>query len=307
MKTEKILFLFGAGASYGSHEDKAIVPPLGAGLFKALKDFDPYRWGALDDSLNIIFEQDFEQGMRAVFEREQELSKKIPLQQVLGAFFFFKFPIKQDNLYLKLISRIQKSNWRGQVATLNYDTLLQQAITAHGLIYTYGGYNPVPYGNIQLCFPHGSCNFFAGNVFIFARKITMGEGAKIDSGISLVEDKVQYYEKMREACAPCMSYFIENKSTNFGSSFIEQEKERYKELVSNAEKIIIVGAALREYDTHIWEPLKNTKANIIYCSGAKDGQIFKDWCNKYRQAGQNKALMGFFKEEFEEICKEAGI
>jgi protoporphyrinogen oxidase len=60
------VFLFGAGASYGSGECYPKNPPLGPGLFAELQ-----RWGGVaatvDEDLRRTFEGDFEKGMEHFF------------------------------------------------------------------------------------------------------------------------------------------------------------------------------------------------------------------------------------------------
>src|SRR5215475_3509628 len=61
----RTLILFGAGASYGS-DDPQHVPPMGDGLFDALRDFSPGLWGSIPPAQAALFRGDFERGMEAL-------------------------------------------------------------------------------------------------------------------------------------------------------------------------------------------------------------------------------------------------
>ena len=82
----KKLFIFGAGASFGS--DKTNTPPLGKGLFFELQQYDLNGWGKLDSNLSDLFIDDFENGMEYISENYSTI---LPvLQRAMAKFFFRK-------------------------------------------------------------------------------------------------------------------------------------------------------------------------------------------------------------------------
>src|SRR6266536_5490364 len=68
MHSDRVLILFGAGASSGSEPPGIFVPPLGAHLFGKLVDFSPGVWGALPDPYPLLFQKDFEEAFRKLGE-----------------------------------------------------------------------------------------------------------------------------------------------------------------------------------------------------------------------------------------------
>jgi CRISPR/Cas system-associated protein Cas10 (large subunit of type III CRISPR-Cas system) len=99
-----------------------------------------------------------------------------------------------------------------------------------------------------------------------------------------------------------MSYFEPKKRTTSGANFIIDQRKRFAELCNQAKKIIVVGLKPRKYDMHIWEPLVQASGEIIYCGGS-DSEVFAKWSNANDRAS-DKALDGYFKDQFEEICFE---
>ena len=64
-----ILFLFGAGASYGAGDILPEKPPLGNQLYDALSSVYPQSWGSLPPSVTEKFKEgNFEDGMGEIYE-----------------------------------------------------------------------------------------------------------------------------------------------------------------------------------------------------------------------------------------------
>jgi REP element-mobilizing transposase RayT len=85
------------------------------------------------------------------------------------------------------------------------------------------------------------------------------------------------------------------------------QRERYKHLVSKADKIAIIGLRFRPHDTHIWEPIKQTAAKIIYCAGENSGKEFTSLIKENRMDNHTLVLNGYFKDHFDEISRELGL
>ena len=90
-ESSHVVFLFGAGASYGS-ENIPIVP-LGADLFDALACFAPNTWGSLPFDTSYTFKHDFEIGMS---KTPPKLYSDMYID--MAKFFFRKRP-SEDSLY----------------------------------------------------------------------------------------------------------------------------------------------------------------------------------------------------------------
>ena len=96
------VFLFGAGASYGSNIQG--TPPLGAGLFEELRRFNPDAWGSISGDLATRFRSDFEEGMKSVAPHALA-----SLQRAMAA-YFFDFVPRASSLYVELARRIVRSS-----------------------------------------------------------------------------------------------------------------------------------------------------------------------------------------------------
>ena len=183
----KKLIIFGAGASFGSEKDS--MPPLSGTLFSILVEKYPNSWGRIDRETASVFQDDFERGMEKIAIDE---SGRLTELQKSMAKYFVKFKPSEKNLYIKLIQRMKEAEWDGSIATLNYDRLLQLSLMKSGLKQKFG-YAVFP--EIQVCYPHGCCNFFCkeitatngihidGNRFVFPgnRSVDLREGGKMSS------------------------------------------------------------------------------------------------------------------------------
>lgn len=297
----KSVILFGAGASYGSDTSNS-VPVLGNDLFNALRCIQPNIFMGIKDELIQLLKNDFEKGIQKLSE---DLPHMLPPIQRLMAKYFFPFIPSKYNLYLKLATELKKSNWYGSLITLNYDRLLERSFLA--TYYNLGiGFESDPNKRlIELCLPHGVCNLFCESAKGSARDISFsGNNVTTNGEIVEINDSFEFERRINnDAFPPVMSYFEPNKATTSGASFIDNQRIRYKHLIENANKIVLVGLKLRTHDQHIWEPIKVTDASILYVSGNHSGIDFCQWCNENRAGGKNEILYSYFYEGFNRIIK----
>src|SRR3989338_2890843 len=104
-----------------------------------------------------------------------------------------------------------------------------------------------------------------------------------------------------------MSYMEPKKRTTSGADFILFQRKRFRELAQSASKIVIIGLRVQTHDTHIWEPLAETNAELIYCSGSRSIAEFQTWVSQNRENKENKVLLGYFNENFDSICSELTV
>lgn len=317
---KKKLIIFGAGASFGSEKN---MPPLGKDLFHDLQKAGPNSWGAFDRSLSDRFEDDFESALDYV--KEKNTVSLIGIQKSLAG-YFAKFRPTSNSLYVKLLRMIKETKTNISVATLNYDRLLQISMGVLGLT---AKFDSAVLPNVEVCYPHGCCNFFcegvraSNGVTVRDRSIILGKDAsmKLNRGgrvtfapegvttdgasMLVVNDPKIYVEKISEDLPPVMSYFIPSKFTTSCHNFLMRERKRLEELIMNAEVIAIIGVAVREHDKHIWDPLASTRAKIVYCSGSGDKK-YSEWA-RHSRASSAVVLPGHWDENFDEICSRLGF
>lgn len=297
------VILFGAGASYGSNNRN--VPPIGDDLFFALQQFNPTGWGSLPSSITQEFQGDFENGMTKL---SQTHSHAMPILQRAMAAFFFNFIPTENNLYHILAKRIKESDWRGAIATLNYERLLEISLIYEGIQPVVGS-EVKGKNQIELCFPHGCCHLFCEGIKASARGVSFsGVGVSFDGPIKIISNLQEHnYRINNDAVPPVMSYFEPQKNTSAGVSFVRGQRERWSQLISQSRVIAAIGIRVRERDSHIWNPLKETPAKIVYCGGSTGGQEFARWHKKYRTGKDYLICQRYFADEFDLLCNELGI
>lgn len=130
------LFIFGAGASYGSDTNKSFVPPLAADLFNNLaRQYSDISGNSIAMSLASEFSKDFEQGLLKLYGKQPQFWSI--LQRCMAHFFFqyngINIQIRDSNLYYRLAQEIKKSDKHISVATLNYERLLEITFSHVGI------------------------------------------------------------------------------------------------------------------------------------------------------------------------------
>ena len=320
------LFLFGAGASKGSQKEGA--PPLGNNLLRKLIDniYEDIR--DLPDHIQESLNSDFEAGMLELIDQH---STKVSIVQRALAHYLCGFDNNYDSLYLRLAVSMIHATQTAAICTLNYDLMLQRALLAQGVGCSGSG-SGFYYGDTELCLPHGTSGLFLEGVAMSGGRFgneglqlfTGGEGLKIGAGGSvrlggkygagfsgttykMVHDTRGIRGNIQSNdVPPVISNFQPDKYTIAGQNFIAGQRKRWQQLTTNAKKIVIIGVAVREHDTHIWEPLRETKAQIMYCSGESGGKGFEEWAEKHKRKGDTM-LPGFWGEYFDDINDWMGL
>lgn len=134
---KNIIFLFGAGASYGAGGTLPEQPPLGFQFYPILEHIYPGSWGALPGDIRDVFRQDFEQGMQLIYDRYGALVPQLMREM---AIYFVQFrPHKNSTLYCKLVSDLQATGLLPNVlfSTLNYECVLEFSLLEKGHMISY--------------------------------------------------------------------------------------------------------------------------------------------------------------------------
>lgn len=292
------ILIFGAGASYGS--DTSDTPPTSDKLIDELPLFDPYGWGKLPDQLKNGFRKDFELSMSKLADTDPY---SLPRLQRAMASYFYKFVPQDTNLYISLAHKIVASSWNGAFATLNYERLLELSLLSSGLN-PYCIENPGFANGIEICLPHGCCHLFCDSVIARSDGVSIsGQNITTQGKISVVFNPDEFHQRINsDAFPPVMSYFTPDKDTTSGINFIENQRNRYNNMVMEAKKVGIVGLHIRPNDTHIWKPISETNASLLYCSGKSSVKEFYDWTQSSRSDKENIILEEYFSDGFDQIC-----
>lgn len=271
----RILFLFGAGASYGCNGTNEKVP-LGINLFTNLKNRFPETWGILPPGFENDFKENFEKGMSRLWS-DLSYNSKIPSFMKDFAIFFSKFKITDynKNLYYQLFSELKKRNVLEEtvLSTINYDCLIDYALEKLNVNYSYSISNIN--NTIVVLKIHGSCNYL-----LDPKVISVKSGAKYRPGITFnpplvfkSPEDIEEYCYSDTALYPAMAIYMSSKPIQMGSVAITRIQKDWQDIIMNAEKVFIVGANPNMEDKHIWDFI-NKKSQIFYC-GNKDN--FENW------------------------------
>ena len=230
-----------------------------------------------------------------------------PLQRAMAA-YFFKYTPQRTSLYFRLAQLIKAAQWSGAVCTLNYERLLELSVMTAGLqpVINMG---TTPGCTLELCLPHGCCHIFCDGARARSSAVSFSAfGVTTDGPVTVITDPQQHNDRIsQDAFPPVMSYFEPSKRTTAGASFITNQRARWQQLATKAEKIVAVGIRVRTNDGHIWEPIAQSNAAVIYCSGRTAGEEFHTWASQSRPKARNIVLNGFLADEFGSICRELGI
>ena len=135
-----------------------------------------------------------------------------------------------------------------------------------------------------------------------------GFGVKTDGPVVCLADPTEHRRRItQDAFPPVMSYFEPMKRTSAGHSFVMGQRERWKQVVSTAESIAVVGVRVLRHDEHIWGPLACTHGQITYCGGTSGAAEFKAWASSCRAGRPDTVLHGHFCSDFAAILNSVGL
>lgn len=269
------VFLFGAGASYGSGPCIPNPPPLGTQLFSALQSAGGVA-ATVDIELANAFVCDFEKGMDRFWAERNTQATEL-LRDM--ARFFAPFEPLPGNQYLELLRVLGGTRKKAIMVTTNYDLLIEHAVVQSGLLVTYGGL-PAADRNIPILKIHGSCNFLPD---LQARQIS---GISFDlsqsTGGSIIEAGVRPARSSREiidfcdredSIAPALAMYSPSKQVLFCRGFIKAQQQAWLDALTAAARIYVIGLRVHPVDEHIWGPLAEARAPIHYVGREPDDFI----------------------------------
>lgn len=294
------VILFGAGASYGNGDVVPERPPLGNRLFDELVRCFPQSWGAMPTEVADAFRANFEQGMALVWERHSQATASL-MQHMALYFVQFRPKTVGTTLYCRLVRAILDNGSEKDVllSTLNYECLLDMSIWGAGLGICYGG--EAAAGQLSLLKLHGACNFLPEGIGA-SRGVTFSRGVSFGTSIRPTGDlnEVVAFCLGNNALPPAMCLFMPGKPVQVSSAQIEQMQHEWREAVSTAERVAIVGVFPNGQDTHLWDCLGDTNAELLYVGGEEP---FRDWCATNRPTLPSRFLSDRFDTAFDDLVE----
>lgn len=328
----RFVFLFGAGASYGSDSqqilNKGLLPPLGPQLFSKLQSAANFRlWSDLPAEIEELFKaRPFEEAMESLDQMESQerfgLGRDIEL-----ALYFSQFRPKPSNLYRKLGFRIaeklgQENDWSIGIVTLNYERLLEESLLSAHLFpivkgVTFYDIDPIDLPSnalTEICYPHGGCQFIISHGDRFQmnmREQLVVKNIESLTGVQQLLSQPNIIEAHNQNHFPMICRYEANKRPSVNNYFIRQQKERAADLLGGATMVTIVGAQCsHETDNHIWTPLAANSSLIVYVDPSVSGQEkFREWAHNSKKVdGINYQIVAkTFHDGFNEILQLNGL
>jgi hypothetical protein len=258
------------------------VPPLGEQLFNALAAKPGSVAANLPEEFKKKFRENFEMGMAAFYESFH--GDLMRFQRQL-AHFIAGFSASPDSAYVTLFRRINPT--RHIFCTLNYDLMIESAaarLGIHTTLYAYSAKHER--GVLRLLKPHGSCNFWPKGLEIEGGMMINMIGPEIESPIRVLShaETLRQCEDESNGLAPAIAMYAEGKSVRVSPHYISKQQQGWTAAVAAAAKVCIVGTKVNEADTHIWEPLARSPANIYYFGFDQlDRERFELWKDKSRK------------------------
>ena len=274
------LFLFGAGASFGSGPCSPAPPPLGGALFDELRKAGGVA-ARVSEELAELFCDDFEAGMDRFWTEHNTWTSEL-LRDM--ARYFAAFEPADGNLYMALIAALGGTRKKAVFATTNYDLLIEHAIVRSGLLISYGGLPAAP-RNIPVLKIHGSCNFLPdmGNGGILGIGFDLGQaggGAVLDAPIRVAQSTREILDFccIEDSIAPALAMYHPSKRVLYCRSFVQHQQAAFLSSIHSASRIYVVGLRVHTIDEHIWQPLASSKAPLCYVGREPDQ--FRAWAEK---------------------------
>jgi hypothetical protein len=273
-----VIFIFGAGASYGAGGILPEQPPLGVQLYSILERIYPGSWGSFPNDICEVFKENFEAGMQLVHDR---FAVAIPSLMREMAVYFVQFrPYERATLYCRLIEDLKQKNLlhRTLFSTLNYECVLEFSLLNHSHTIAYfdeGSNNEIPVWKL-----HGSCNMFSQSIQA-GPGIAYGEGIAWEGGIEAFLDANRVIQRclVETALAPVMCLYMQGKPLSVSPAVIHAQQEKWAERVEAASMVVSIGVRPMTGDEHVWKPLAETSAPLFFIG---DRIAFNKWCKESR-------------------------
>jgi hypothetical protein len=209
------------------------------------------------------------------------------------ALYFSRFtpdPTGED-LYSKLLSFLRDTGKIRDVvfASLNYDCIFEQAANRLGLQVDYSGEEPQ--GNIiPVLKIHGSCNFITDNLQQM-RAYLSSPGNYLGCGMDYLpltdlENRLQSkFSGYIGLYYPVMSLYSLGKNIIAAGTRIQKIRNSWHQHVLSSSLMAIIGVRPNQEDYHIWTPIQETSARLLYIGS-------KEHLNEWKVANRNFEFIG---------------
>jgi len=295
-----ILILFGAGASNGAGSVYPNVPPLGKYLYRELEIEFPRSWGSIPESIKSKFNVNFEDGMNVLWNSG---SHAIPILMQHMAIFFSKYQLSKarNDSYSIFLDNILRSEKEVRYSSLNYDCLFEIAASMAGKTINYFHETSASDSDLIIWKLHGSCNFLPEGGITATRGVSFSSGVSFSTGVRAANlGEVPSYCLGDTSLYPIMAVYAQGKPVQIATDIIKNIQSFWAKAVSSSEIVVIIGINPHPPDGHIWGPLAETNAKILYVG---NNETFSAWVSEYRSKGESIYLGDRFSTSIRAIMK----
>ncbi len=292
----KNLFLFGAGASYGSIDVNPYPPPLGIDLFLRLKGFESRLWSRFPPEIENLFNSNFERGMEEIWNKYSTYTAD--LMQSLGK-YFSRFSIGEENLYYKFINSLKEDDNIQDClfSTLIYDCLIEGGLLKNGYKLNYFPEYSQNDNVIPILKLHGSCNFIIAQ--LQASNIRFSKGIVFEGGVkSIHPSHVNSYFSGNSSLPPVMSIYAKSKPLQVSPEVIKHIQQEWQQNIQKTKKIIVIGVSPNIEDHHIWDFITKTQAKLFYVGNEEN---FNHYTQNYRKTKENEFIKRTFEDSYTDL------
>lgn len=299
------LFLFGAGASFGSGPCVPEPPPLGRDLFPALARMGGVA-SRISRDLAQQFVDDFEAGMDR-FWAEHNTQASALLREM--AKYFTQFEPLPGNCYMQLLDILGGTRKKAVLATTNYDLLIEHAISRAGLLFSYSGL-PVPPQNVSVLKVHGSPNFLpdlgGSSISGISFDLSASErGSILESGVRVATSarEINDFCTNQDSIAPALAMYAPSKRVLYCREFVSAQQDAWAAATRTASRMFVIGLRVHPVDAHIWGALAASPAPLYYVG--LEPEEFRQWASRN---GRRKAfvLARTFAEALPAVASKIG-
>jgi hypothetical protein len=215
--------------------------------------------------------------MSSLLKHHDEIAHGLMIDMAL---YFSRFQVPDDSsdAYSALVALVLEHMDGVPVtfATLNYDCLLEGALESFGLSVAYypGEVGPGAFNVWKL---HGSCNFIPDTGTNWVIGTTFKNVKQIYSGyikaVSLPEVRRYYAGEPgnRQSIPPMMSYYDPSKTTYVSEGTLDVVRQTWATSALAASRIVVIGARPVLEESHVWQPIVDSSAEILYVGGESPG------------------------------------
>jgi hypothetical protein len=289
LSDRNIVFLFGAGASFGAGHVLPESPPLGPSLYDALAAKYPKVWGPESHAgryWGTHLRNDFEKTMADMVLPHVPSLSLLEWHRCVAEFFAaYNLDQTGQDCYSTLLSGLKSSGLLDRIffATLNYDCLLEQAVARLEFNVNYilddlGLHHAVPLAKI-----HGSCNFVSVDLQDSRALLTNSYASSLECEfralpLQNLEDQLRgRFDGYKQAFYPVLSLYSPYKPSILAPGKIENLRNAFADRVKRASVVVLIGVRPnRQADWHLWEPIEQSLAReILYVGGPPEFAALK--------------------------------